>query len=64
MTITRSEYGPGLVTILAERVQHKSGKHQEGLAYLQADTVQQVFVILDVGELGGNLFAGGEEHAI
>jgi len=39
-------------------------EYQEGVAYLQADAVQQVLVILNIREVVGNISASGEEHAV
>lgn len=62
ITMTRSENGLGLVTICSK------GKHEEGilsfLMYLQADSVQEIFIVGYIRKFLRNLTAGRKEHSI
>lgn len=64
ITITRSAYGLGFWTIYILPQYATQQCRELAQAYLQANTVQQVFVVLDVREVLGYLSARRQEHSV
>ncbi len=64
ITITRSEYGAGSFTTLENLDAHIDFQRARYQSYLQANTIEQVFVILDIRKILRDFPTRIQEEAI